>query len=261
MFKTNVIINMLLQKETCMINAFTYMFNDNKFFQKALFYFIFSFATQFSLESAKVLYARNIFTTAILLYVVGIIFSIIVNGYFISCVKALISQNKNYVLPLFNIKMLLPGVKYTLAFFLAVLCLSFVFLLVFILSIFIGKILSSLIIIIFVLLLAAYFNALAFIFANTEAFTSFLQFEKATNLIKNNMGKYCKGLIIMIIVFVITEVINYILSAVFKNTGMFIKILIPTIFTTYTIFIISFVIAKSISSEYADELRNSCLKF
>lgn len=260
MFKTNVIISMLLQKGSYMINAFTYMFYDNKFLQKAIFYFIFCLSTKLCLEFATVFSEQNIYITAMLLYIVGTIFSIVTNGYFISCVKALISQNKNYVLPVFNMKSLLQGIKYTISIFLAGLCLFFILFFVFILSLFFGKILSGLIIIIIALTFTAYFNALAFIFANTEAFNSFLQFKKATNLIKNNVGEYIKGLVILMIVLVITAVLDYILSAVFKNAGMFLKILIPAIFTTYSIFITSFVIAKSISLEYAEELRNSCLK-
>ena len=239
-----------------MINAFTYMFYDNKFLQKAIFYFIFCLSTKLCLEFATVFSEQNIYITAMLLYIVGTIFSIVTNGYFISCVKALISQNKNYVLPVFNMKSLLLGIKYTISIFLAGLCLFFILFFVFILSLFLGKILSGLIIIIIALTFTAYFNALAFIFANTEAFNSFLQFKKATNLIKNNADEYVKGLIILIIVLVTIAGIDYIVSAIFKNTGMFATVLISAILSTYSIFITSFVIAKSIRHEYAKMLQD-----
>ena len=71
------------------------------------------------------------------------------------------------------------------------------------------------------------------------------------------MGEYIKGLVILMIVLVITAVLDYILSAVFKNAGMFLKILIPAIFTTYSIFITSFVIAKSISLEYYSDYESA----
>ena len=239
-----------------MINAFTYMFYDNKFLQKAIFYFIFCLSTKLCLEFATVFSEQNIYITAMLLYIVGTIFSIVTNGYFISCVKALISQNKNYVLPVFNMKSLLMGIKYTISIFLAGLCLFFILFFVFILSLFLGKILSGLIIIIIALTFTAYFNALAFIFANTEAFNSFLQFKKATNLIKNNADEYVKGLIILIIVLVTIAGIDYIVSAIFKNAGMFATVLISAILSTYSIFITSFVIAKSIRHEYAKMLQD-----
>ena len=164
--------------------AFCYMFKDNKFYQKYLYYFIFTSIAAFLYNySDAQMTVQNISVQSLLMYLLGLIIWAIPIGYNYSCIKALNSQKENFILPMTNLKKnFVTGFKFGLA--VSLFILAFIFIAIFIS--FIHKLLI-LPLILFIILYSLAFN---FIFATTESLTSFFQFKKVINLVNDNKSQY-----------------------------------------------------------------------
>ncbi len=239
-----------------MKEAFDYMFNDNKFNQKALTYFVLAFfGTIFSNLAA--LNEKSLIMP--MLTLVGLIIMLIPVGYVVSCIKALIEQKENFVLPIFNFKNnFILGFKFAIAtlilsltFGLAIAILALV--ISFVASILKAKILvviGALVLLIPILILAYYTLALNWIFATTEAFTSFLQFKKAAELIKKNTSHYLKSFWTFFGVNFAVAIITGIVLTLFGRNfiGMVIATLIAAALSTYVAFVNALITAKSVEA-------------
>ena len=93
--------------------AFTYMFKDNKFFQKASFYFLFAFLSVFGGVLAETAEGdATLILLAFIIWILGLISNLFLSGYFISAIRALRTKSENFVLPMFNMgKTFILGLK------------------------------------------------------------------------------------------------------------------------------------------------------
>ena len=242
------------------IEAFNYMFKDNMFKQKALTYFCFAFVGTFLMNLGNSVQMTKLAVFAPLFLLAGAIIMFIPSGYCIHAIKAVIEQNDNYVLPLFNFKHnFATGFK----FMVAVLLMS----LVFGIGLAIGSVIIAIIAaltsvkiiayigIVFLflaglILIAYYTMALKWIFATTEAWTSFLQFKKAAELIKKLPGTYNKFFWAFIFINLISAIISAILFWILGKglLGIAIATLLSVIVATYVVFVNIHLIAKSIKA-------------
>ena len=261
-----------------MIEAFSYMFKDNKIFQKAGWYFVFLFVSAFLSQYASTL-AYNIQDKEVLIqYIIylllGFFISLIPIGYFYLCTKALMLQKDNYILPCFNVgKCFLLGLK----FFVNIFVQSAIFYLPFILLATIGFaigisggktamgiMLILLIILMFIYLIALliyfvilciYMPALNCIFAKKEWLTSYLRFIKATKLIKQDSGTYFKGVGIYVLLLfaylLLYGPFSFITTILLGRTilSAFLIALIGSVLSSYLIFVFSYVVVKSVKHE------------
>ena len=110
-----------------MREAFTYMFKDPRYNDKAMIYFIIctlslSLMATPELANLNTLFANGpkvapvtnpIFT---ILPLIGALFNWILCGYFYNCVQALTKQKQNYILPFLNIgSAFVKGFKFTIS--------------------------------------------------------------------------------------------------------------------------------------------------
>lgn len=244
-----------------MRELFTYMFKDNKFVTKASMYFLFVLSGTFCLNYASALAKTGAAPASLLLLILGAILMFIPYGYVMSCVKALTEQRENYVLPRFNIKSnFVIGFKYSVSIFIVSLVFGTVtviaaFIIGLIAGILKAKVLAAVlftsVIVISMLLFIFYTLALNWIFANTHAITSFLQFKKAHALIKQDYPRYWKGLGLMLLInFVIAVAAGFVLSIAGTNIiAVFIATLIAALVSSYVVFVNTMINAKSITPE------------
>ena len=92
-----------------MKEAFTYMFKDNKFWAKGLSYLFLIFTANLLLNYAQTLLPPCPRCTVALpwqywvCFISGTLINLIAVGYIFSCIKALVEQEENPILPLINI--------------------------------------------------------------------------------------------------------------------------------------------------------------
>ena len=237
-----------------MIKAFTYMFKDNRFIQKSSIYFLFLLIGTFCTNYANILLKAGGKPVLHLVYLAGIILLLVPYGYVVSCIKALTEQKENFILPMFNVKTnFVIGLKYIIAILL--LSLIFGFMIGLICGILKAKVLAivllSLVITSAVLLLIFYTLALNWIFANTQAITSFLQFKRAHALISQDYPRYWKGVGLAFgLNFVLGILLIFVLGLAGKNiVSIFFATLISTFLTSYIVFVNAMINAKSISPD------------
>ena len=205
-----------------MIKAFTYMFKDNRFIQKSSIYFLFLLIGTFCTNYANILLKAGGKPVLHLVYLAGIILLLVPYGYVVSCIKALTEQKENFILPMFNVKTKVLAI-----------------------------VLLSLVITSAVLLLIFYTLALNWIFANTQAITSFLQFKRAHALISQDYPRYWKGVGLAFgLNFVLGILLIFVLGLAGKNiVSIFFATLISTFLTSYIVFVNAMINAKSISPD------------
>ena len=240
-----------------MREALTYMFKDNKFSQKGLCFFLVYFVSILGMtlqgqQEPSILYL----VWALLVSILGFVAAICVYGYFMSAIKALKSQNENYILPMFNLnKSFILGLKFTVA-SLALCCILFV------LGMFGGifsqmlnnNLVNALLFLVFVLFLVVYgYKILAFanIFAESESFTSLLQIKKAGELIKQNPENYKRyfwqsvlfGLLATVAILFIIITFSFIKLGIISSL---ISVTLTAIIGTYCSFVNMYLFAKAV---------------
>ncbi len=246
--------------------AFTYMFKDNKFLQKAFVYFLFAFIANFFIQYASTTLMPtqenpfNIEYYAFLL--LGTVLMFIPQGYYVSCVRALKEQQENLVLPYFNlINNFKQGFKFNVSIWL--LCIAFcaisivAFIIGGLLSV-ASKILAMIVFIlvaitaiIFALAVCFYAIALTKIFTNTNSWLSFFKFKEATKIIANNTSNYMLAIGITIGISIVSGIISRI-GMLLNNNHIAIPImvaLLTSIIASYTVFVFSYILAKWFKTE------------
>lgn len=254
-----------------MVNAFNYMFKDNKYGQKALVLALITLLTQLCYNTADMYKGccSNVPPSAeyYILNILGTLIHMFAIGYGFACIKALFEQNDNYVLPFINLKnSFILGLKNYIAIFLFTTILAIITLI----PVFIGYIIKTVpvvpLIITFIILAATliyiilYTMAYAWIFAKTGSLTSYLRIRQATRLIKENKGSYWKAIglfVLLIIIFAIPYVATTSICMAFvTNKIAYIAIisLVAAAITAYTSFAGFFITAKAINPETAENI-------
>lgn len=246
-----------------MEKAFTYMFKDSMFKQKALCYFVLAFGVDYLIKLGSQ-YIQNGYSIvyAICAFVIALILYFPFYGYLVSCIRAVTEQDDNIVLPCLNFgKNFLLGLKYCIATIILGLLFSlisvlFIFCPVFLLFVapkMIGTVLlmfGVIIILLSIIALTVYSLALMSIFAKTEWLTSFFRFPRATILIKNAPGQYFISLMIYIGIALIGGVADAFASLMTGNIIIMVAgSLISAAIATIAVFVTSYIIAKSVDSK------------
>lgn len=250
-----------------MEKAFTYIFKDNMLKEKAFCYFVLAFGVNY-LITTGIFYLNNNYSIIYVLcaFVCAFILYLPFYGYLVSCVKAIMEQKDNIVLPSLNFgKNLLLGLKFFIAttilgLLFGLISLLFIFCPVFLMFVtqkIIGVLLfifGVVIILLSIIALTIYSLAFTCIFAKTEWLTSFCRFPKATILIKNAPGQYFISLLIYIGVGMVAGVIDTIASFMTGNiTIMIVGSLISAAVATAVVFTTSYIIAKSVDFNSLEE--------
>ena len=251
-----------------MKEAFTYMFKDNKFWVKGLWYFGFVFIANLMINYAQTLVPPCLRCAPPMPWyywvcaLVGPLLSLIPLGYLYTCVKALIEQNDNYVLPNFNLwKNFLKGLKYAVALLMLTIPLLLISMIAVTIS-FARVYTLFLLIIPFALILcfAYFYIGFNWMFANKDSFITFYRFKKLFKLIGTNKKHYFMSFLVIAVVGLLNMLLEMACGA---TAAIFISGTVPgliatgvssAIIGTYTAFVICYLTAKSISSDLVETI-------
>ena len=258
-----------------MIEAFSYMFKDNKFVQKATVYFIFLFIGNFFAQYTQIIAPQAGQLNNMSQFLICILFAFLIGlipvGYSYLCVKALMVQKDNYVLPFLNVwKCFVLGLK----FMINMIALLFLFYSPFIVLAIIGFVLGMLggktafaiaFVLIFMLylifsiayllLILIYTPVFNCIFSKKEWLTSFCRFIKATKLIKQDAGRYFTGIgvyvLTLIVYMIIYGVFSFTVNIVLGTTitSALLISLFTAILSSYLVFVYSYIVVAAVKHE------------
>lgn len=267
-----------------MLEAFSYMFKDNKYLNKALIYFIFAL-----LGSFCSIYAQTFSPTCAgggcpvqtdpqvyLWLILGSIIGIIPLGYQFTCMKALMEQKENYVLPTFNFaknfwlgfKAYIGSSLMGIIFGLMIIILALIFGIIAGLCgadkatslgiLIVGGIVIAIIALLSILILSILSIAFAWIFANTGWVTSYLRLKRAFLLIKDNPSTYWIAFGFMILIGIFIGILSLVGPVIGSLSGSkIVASLIGAFFialaSSYTAFASSFLVAKAIKPVVTEE--------
>lgn len=246
-----------------MREAFTYMFKDPRYNDKAIAYFVIC-TLSLALMGAPELASINtlladgpkVTTTTSPLFtilpVIGMVFNMILCGYYYTCVQALTRQNQNYILPFINIpSSFIKGLKLFIAVFLflivtGIACALFTFA---------GQLGVVICYTLFLLLFSICANAFLWLFSNEGKISTFLAWNKAFKLISANSKTYFTNLIILGLITLAGALastlflflFNFLVSNIY--VAWILTSIEGAIIASYTAFVSMFLIAKSIKPE------------
>lgn len=242
-----------------MKEAFTYMFKDNKFWIKALSYFSLFFTANFLLNYAQTLLptcprcAVSLPWQYWVLFIAGTLVNFVALGYIFSCIKTLIEQKENPLLPFVNIlKDLYKGFKYAVSLILLIIPVMVIVMLL-VLGIagvtsgsIVGFILSKILYILVFLFFGFLFIGFNWLFAGNESFFNFFKFRKVFELIWADKKKYICHLLMILLVFTINIFLEtgFIISSVILKLGTIGGLIFSGIFAAITGTYMAFVICK-----------------
>lgn len=247
-----------------MLEAFTYMFKDNMLKKKAIMYFIFALLgnlfTQISLIFAPP--ARGVAAPPqyYILSILSAVVMMIPTGYLISCIKAIMEQNENPVLPFLNVKNnFVLGFK----FFISITLLSLAFGVIFIILSILAAILFpvatkamfytflTILFIIPFLIIIFYSPAFCCILAKKEWFTTFFRFVRVTKLVGLNIANYLKRFGLMVLLVLASGILSSIINILCPSNylGATLMALVISAISSYTVFVFAHLTAKSIKAE------------
>jgi len=232
-----------------MKEAFTYMFKDEKFWQKAFMYFIVIFCVNvLTFYSTSIPKTQTV--SILVLTLLSHLIMLISLGYAFSCIKYLMRKPEEIVLPSVDLwPNFISGLKYIAGAFLLILAVSVVYVPILLTKL---PILNLL----FVVLLFAVFGGLylAFIclFSEKEMITNYFRFPSVLKIVKDNIGKYIGGLAIYIVLGVIIGLINAVI--IFGVTLLIKTPLVSSIVAglfvaavlTYFVYVSSYIKANSV---------------
>ena len=202
--------------------AFKYMFLDNKFWSKFAVFFLLvlaCLAPQFIPETADKIGIINYLFLFIVLMVIGLFGQIFYYGYYCSCIKSIIEQSGNYVLPVFNFKkdgmlglkcfagMLLLGLAICFAFLILGIILgiagSAIVAALYAVNPVIGVLIGAIIVLAVIFAVTAvayiYYPSALRLFAQIQDPLVFFNFKEIFRLIKENKDIYYKYIGIMVL--------------------------------------------------------------
>ncbi len=233
-----------------MKEAFTYMFKDNKFWLKLLSLYGIGFLFILLLIICVLIAdVTNKYVGAFILFIFGTIISILVSGYYMTCINALAAQENNIVIPFININ---KNMTKGLMFYFASILWNIAIIIAGVLSAIpaIGMAFAIICIPIIVFSLVGLF-AFIYIFAITNDVFSFFKLKTAFFLIKNNAKKYFSTLGIFISLVVIE---NLIIKFVKIEPFSAIASLCILLSLPYFFFVFAYLAAKCINSKHVEEL-------
>ena len=250
-----------------MEKAFTYMFKDNMIKQKMLSYFLLIFIINscfmFGAYYMTLIKANpSLITYSFGFILAGLILALPAAGYYMSCVKSIMTQQDNIILPTIHLgKNFVFGIKYFLTVLLFSVSFVIVYALIAVAMILLSKLLqlpllTGLISIILILLMLIFLifvgvisPVLIAIFAKTEYFTSLFRYPLALKLIKNNPENYFVAFLLYFAVSIVTGVINSFLNIFIVNKVLLlVGVLLISAIASYSIFITAYFVAKSVDS-------------
>ena len=262
-----------------MLEAFSYMFKDNKYINKALIYFVFAllmnfctiYSQTFSPSCAGGECPVQSDPQVYIWMIAGAVIGLIPLGYQFSCIKALMEQKENYVLPTFNIakniwlgfKSLLGSTLLGVIFGLIGIVFAIVFGIIAGLCghdkasalgiLIVAGIILVALALIAILAISIFSIAFTWIFANTGWITSYIRFKRAFQLIKTNPSTYWIAFGLMILIGFVAGIFGLVGPIIGALTGSkFIASLIGSciiaLLSSYTAFASAFLVAKSIKS-------------
>ncbi|MBQ9245369.1 DUF4013 domain-containing protein [bacterium] len=238
-----------------MKEAFLYMLKDNKIKEKAAIYFGIMFVATLLQNLSQYISSHNVSGTptiqTILLALSGFVISFITTGYSIICIKTIIEQKDNIVMPYINIKSFYPGLKYIISLGLLSIVIYLILIPIYVISAMVSKLIFLLCIIAIVLFVAAYLPVLTYIIATTGMWTSFFRIVRATKLINSSKWQYWKNALMIcaigILIAVLTGIITYFSGN--EISGIIIQTLFTTAISSYTVYVFAYLTAKSIKDE------------
>ncbi len=248
-----------------MKEAFYYMFKDNMFKKKVLMYFCFAFIANLLIQYGNIFAPANKNAIAPIQYYIlnllGFIVLLIPCGYGVSCLKALMEQNENPVLPFLNIKnSFILGFKLMLG----IILLTIIFGIFYVAAAIIFAILSAalkssaliagfyiIIPLCCILLIGIYTPVFSCILAKKEWYTTFLRFIRATKLIRLDAKTYFKGVGLFILTAILTSILNSPFNLLLSGTlfAPLISAFAASIFSSYTVFVYAYIFAKTVKHE------------
>ncbi len=250
-----------------MEKAFTYMLKDSMLKEKALCYFVLAFGVDYLIKLGN-FYANNNYSLIYIIcaFVFALILYIPFYGYLVACIKAIMEQDDNIVLPLLNFgKTFIFGLKYLLACMIIGLLYAIISVVVIVVPIALMSvgytilgiilfILAILLVIFSIITLMVYSPVLVCIFAKTGWMTSFCRFIRATKLIKNTPSQYFISLLVYVGIAMIVGVIDTIASLFAWNIPVMITgSLVSAALATFVVFVTSYIIAKCVDYRLIEE--------
>ena len=240
-----------------MKEAFNFMFKDNMLKNKVIIYFLFLFLANLFNNYA------NIFAPACkgclappqyyILYLIGTIIMLIPSGYGISCIKSFVVQSDNYILPFVNVKNnFVLGIKLGISVLIMAFILTIIATFAGILSVLISPLSTPIVLgvigIIGVIIISFYSMAFSYIFATTESFLSYINFKKATNLIKNGIKHYIISCLLFFLITIVLGIFSSLLTllAGVNFIGIAIISILISLISCYTVYVFAYITAKSI---------------
>lgn len=247
-----------------MKEAFTYMFKDPRYNEKASVYFIICFIVLALMASPEI---SNINSIALsqgpkytpvtnpifaLLPFVGSLVNIILLGYYYTCIQAITKQEQNYVLPFMKFgSSFIRGFKLILATILITIVLC---LMCFILGLagHVGVIIFCVFITLLFFILG---NAFMWLFANEGKISTFFAWKKATKLVLANGNTYFKNLLVLFLLTLLGAFVSTLFMFLFNFlvNNVYIAWILTSIegaiIASYLAFVGMYLIAKSIKRE------------
>ena len=212
-----------------------------------------------------------------ILFVVSMVISFIISGYKIACIRSLIEKKENLVLPTMNfVKNLGTGFKFSIASFLlglAILSIVGIGAVIFILlfkftpvsmqiPLIILAVILSIVAVFGTLFLAVLNYGFTWLFAKTDDIFSFFRFKELGELINKNVNNYILCILISV---AITIGIGFIIGAcsfmftipalffpgdAARNISLGTNVILTSVFSTYLMFVFSYIIANCINKTY-----------
>ena len=240
-----------------MKNAFSYMFKDEKFWQKALMYFLIVFVANVLLYYSVILPSKDPVTSPFVPLIAHLIMMINI-GYGFTLIKAIMEQPDEMVLPSVNV---LPnlwlGFKYSVSVLLIVLVIAIVGALIipFVVTM---PVVNAISILLLIVAFLVFFMAFRCLFAQKGMITTYFRFPTAIKMIKENLSKYFVAVLLYSVLIVLVGVINFAVMSVFGGlvsdrlvvsliTGFIVSIL-----ATYMVFVNSYITAKAVKPVSAE---------
>lgn len=246
-----------------MKKAFTYMFQDPGYRKKTEIYFVicfFALALMATPELANIGAGVNPYTQTpkitqvtspmfFFLPLIGSAFSIILSGYYFTCVQAIAQQQNNIVLPFMNIwTSFVKGFK----FFVTVILTSLVIGILYALCSFVGSFGIIIFSIILLLIFGLCGNAFMWLYSIEGKLTTFFAWKKAAILVKKNAGIYFRNLLLSILLIIAGAIVSTLFMLLFNyllnNTyiAWILTSIEGAVIASYTAFVGMYLIAKSI---------------
>ena len=247
-----------------MKEAFTYVFKDPGYSKKALVYFMVCFITLALMASPQLLtagiYSESVIQEPqitpvtnplliIFISIIGYVFNMFLTGYYYTCIHAIVNQQNNIVLPYMNFgNSFIKGLKFTVA----IILISSLVGLLFVLTSFAGLIVSTVLAAVLLLFFGMSCVSFMWIFAIKSNVSVFFAWKEAVKLINQNKNTYYKNWFVFTLLIALGALLSTLFMALFNF--LFDNIYLAwiassiegAIIASYVAFVGMYLVAKSI---------------